>query len=90
MPATNKRMCVSRPEGGFALRVYAKKKTRRLSPHVLIRCGCCDEQVRIFHDKSSMEINGVQGSLENWREVLYPMLFSDATKQRKKVKPRKK
>jgi len=42
--------------------------------HHLLRCGCCDQAVEIYYDTDGLEINGVNGSLENWREVLLPLL----------------
>jgi hypothetical protein len=30
--------------------------------------------VEIYYDTDGLEINGVNGSLENWREVLLPLL----------------
>jgi hypothetical protein len=43
-------------------------------PRYLIKCGCCDEQVEIYYDAQTLEINGVMASIENWREVLLPLL----------------
>jgi hypothetical protein len=40
----------------------------------LLRCGCCDQKVEIYYDAEDLEINGVHGSLENWREILLPLL----------------
>ena len=30
-----------------------------------------DEKVEIYYDDETLEINGVMGSLENWREILF-------------------
>jgi hypothetical protein len=40
----------------------------------LIKCGDCDESVEIYHDDTTLEINGVIGSIQNWREALLPLL----------------
>ncbi len=70
---------VSRPEGGLALRVTHKEhgtRSRKSGPCYNIRCGCCSEKVQIFYDREDwgLEINGVNGSLENWRDILLPLL----------------
>lgn len=74
-------MGVARPElGPLALRVtHAKHGTRskNSSPRYSIQCGCCDEKIDIFYSEDEMfdlEINGVDGSIENWREILLPLL----------------
>ena len=66
------------PEGVCAIRVShraARKRGRgEISPRYLLRCGCCDQAVHIYYDHESLEINGVHGSIENWREILLPLL----------------
>ena len=44
------------------------------SAKLKLTCGCCKEKVTIYHDESGIEINGVNGSIENWREILLPLL----------------
>ncbi len=72
------------------IRVWHRKERRRgrkvLCQRYLVKCGCCDEKIEIFYDSESLEINGVQGSLENWREILLPLL--GLTKVPKKKKSR--
>jgi hypothetical protein len=46
----------------------------RISPRYLLRCGCCGQNAEIYYDTDGLEINGVNGSLENWREILLPLL----------------
>jgi len=55
---------------------YQRPGTTKIarSAHYLIRCGRCTERVEIFYDEDSLEINGVDGSLENWRAILLPLL----------------
>lgn len=67
----------SRPEGGFALRVFHKQAQGKKMPRFLIKCGCCDERLEIYYAEDSLEINGVMGSISNWREVLVPLLFPE-------------
>jgi hypothetical protein len=71
-------MAVLRPEGDCAIRVSHRAERKRgeghISPRYLLRCGCCDGAVQIYYDKEALEINGVHGSIENWREILLPLL----------------
>jgi hypothetical protein len=75
-----RRMGVSRPEpeSASAIRVShraaRKRRQVRISPRYLLRCGCCGQSVEIYYDTDGLEINGVNGSLENWREILLPLL----------------
>lgn len=68
------RLAQSRPEGGFAIRVYHKSGNKKKMPRYLLKCGCCDESLKIYYADDSLEINGVFGSLKNWREILLPLL----------------
>ena len=74
------------PEGGCAIRVShcagRKRGTRRILPRYLLRCGCCDRKVEIYYGDEGLEINGVNGSLENWREILLPLLQIAAPRRR--------
>jgi hypothetical protein len=75
-----RKMAISRPEpeGICAIRVSHRgaRKLRHgyISPRYLLRCGCCDGSVEIYYDPEGLEINGVNGSMENWREILLPLL----------------
>jgi hypothetical protein len=66
------------PEGICAIRVSHRAERKRgkvpVSPRYLLRCGCCDRSVEIYYDPDGLEINGVNGSIENWREILLPLL----------------
>ncbi|HHT9138449.1 MAG TPA: hypothetical protein ACFYEK_14555 [Candidatus Wunengus sp. YC60] len=42
-------------------------------PRYLLKCGCCDEKLEIYYDEG-LEINGVNGSIEDWREIFLPLL----------------
>ncbi len=63
-----------RPEGSWQLRVYHRKKVGKRDPRYLVKCGCCDEKVEIYYGGGTLEINGVMGSVEDWRELLLPLL----------------
>ena len=73
-------MAVSRPEpeGSYDIRVSHRTEQKRgkghISPRYLLRCGCCDQAVQIYYDEEALEINGVHGSVENWREIMLPLL----------------
>src|SRR5438105_5155461 len=73
-----RRTAVLRPEGYCAIRVSHRAERKRaqghISPRYLLRCGCCDRAVQIHYDTDALEINGVHGSIENWREILLPLL----------------
>lgn len=75
-------------EGGYSqIRVWLRKAHKKgksiVNPRLLLKCGCCqpdkDEmipsgQVEICIDENGLEINGVNGSIEDWREILLPLL----------------
>jgi hypothetical protein len=75
-----RRMGVMRPdpEGGCAIRVSHRAERKRgtgvISARYLLRCGDCDGALQIHYDPDGLEINGVYGSIENWREILLPLL----------------
>lgn len=56
------------------IRVYHRKGTGRKSPRYLLKCGCCDEKIEIYYDMDGLEIGGVNGAVEDWREILLPLL----------------
>lgn len=66
-----------RPDGFWRLRVFHRKRLGKKDPRYLVKCGCCDEKVEIYYGGGSLEINGVNGSLEDWRGVLLPLLDRD-------------
>ena len=74
MKTRNTKLAQSRPEGGFAIRVFHRKAQGKKSPRLLLKCGCCDGQLEIHYGDDALEINGVYGSLENWREILLPLV----------------
>ena len=67
---------------------HRTKKNRITGASILVRCGCCKEKLRIYHDPdsearksktwqesdSSLEINGVNGTVAQWRKILLPLL----------------
>jgi len=59
----NNRFYYTRPDGYPQIRVYHKKGSGKKIPRYLLKCGCCDEK-----------LNGVNGSTDDWREILLPLL----------------
>lgn len=54
----------------------------RKMPRIRVKCGCCKQAVEIYHDEEltgssmmdTLEINGVYGTVGQWRQVLLPLL----------------
>ncbi|MCI0744493.1 MAG: hypothetical protein L0Y58_03710 [Verrucomicrobia subdivision 3 bacterium] len=69
-------MNAHRPDGYAALRVSHRKGQPPRSPRLRIKCGDCDNALDIFYDEEALEIGGVHASVENWREILLPLLSS--------------
>ena len=42
-----------------------------------LKCGCCDEKLEIYYTDDGLEINGVNGAMDDWREILLPLLEKD-------------
>ena len=57
------------------VRVYHKKGVGKRMPRYLLKCGCCDEKVEIYYGHDGLEVNGVNGTIEDWREILLPLLL---------------
>ena len=56
--------------GTFIPRVYVRKaKGKKAAVHT-VKCGCCDEYVKIVMDESGIEINGVMASRSEWAKLL--------------------
>ena len=57
------------------IRVYHKKGTGKRSPRYLLRCGCCEQKLEVHYADDGLEIGGVNGTIEDWREILLPLLL---------------
>jgi hypothetical protein len=77
-PVLNRKMNQRRDDGESALRVYDRAAAPGRMARRLIKCGCCDESIEIYHDETTLEVNGVYGSIQNWREVLLPLLGANS------------
>jgi len=77
MNAPNRKVVQKRSDGYSALRVYHRQGRGKRSPRLLVKCGDCDNALEIYYDAEhpeDIEIGGVLGSVENWRELLLPLL----------------
>ena len=75
-------MAQGRPEGTCQIRVYHRKSVGRRDSRYLIKCGCCDQKFEIYYGGGTLEIGGVMGSIEDWREILLPLLAIGAESKR--------
>lgn len=76
-------MAQSRPEGTWQIRVFHRKAVGKRSPRYLIKCGCCDQRFEIYYGDGTLEIAGVMGSVEDWREILLSLLTEGLKKRRR-------
>lgn len=70
----NRRLAQTRPDGYFDIRVFHRGRNGKRDPRYRFKCGCCDETLEVYYGGDSLEINGVMGSVQNWRELLLPLL----------------
>jgi len=56
------------------IRVYHRKRKGKKSPRYLLKCGCCEQELEIYYAEDGLEIGGVNGAIEDWREILLPLL----------------
>jgi len=56
------------------IRIRHRQGTGKKCSHYVLRCGCCAESFRIYYSKDGLEIGGVNGAIEDWREILLPLL----------------
>ena len=57
------------------IRLRHRKGVGLKSPSYVLRCGCCDKKLEIFYSDDGLEIGGINGALEDWREILLPVLL---------------
>jgi hypothetical protein len=57
------------------IRVYHRKAVGKRTPRYLLKCGCCEEKLEIHYADDGLEIGGVNGAIEDWREILLPLLL---------------
>lgn len=71
---TNRKIAQTRSDGYWDIRVFHRTKKGKRDPRFLLKCGCCNETLQVYYGEDSLEINGVMGSVDNWRELLLPLL----------------
>lgn len=67
---------------GHPLRITRRAGRGRRMPRIRVKCGCCDKAVEICVDEEpagdpsmdTLRINGVMGTVDQWRQVLLPLL----------------
>jgi hypothetical protein len=57
------------------IRLRHRAAKGKKSPSYVLRCGCCDQRLEIHYADDGLEIGGVNGALEDWREILLPLLL---------------
>jgi hypothetical protein len=57
------------------IRLRHRKGVGLKGPSCVLRCGCCDKKLEIFYSDDGLEVGGINGALEDWREILLPMLL---------------
>src|SRR5258708_4777430 len=57
------------------IRLQHRTAKGKKSPSYVLRCGCCDQRLEIHYADDGLEIGGVNGALEDWREILLPLLL---------------
>ena len=72
------------------IRVYHKAGKGKKMPRYLLKCGCCQEKLQVYYADDGLEIGGVNGTIEAWREILLPLLLIEqkGRKFRARIKPR--
>ncbi|MFH1708374.1 MAG: hypothetical protein ABIF71_10740 [Planctomycetota bacterium] len=64
-----------------AIRIYHQAAKMKRSPRYLLKCGCCEEKIAVYYDEDGLEIGGVNGTIDDWREILLPLLLFKRTPQ---------
>ena len=70
----NRKFASTRSDGYNDIRVFHRARAGKKDPRFLLKCGCCENKFEVYYGGASLEIAGVMGSVENWRELLLPML----------------
>ena len=57
------------------VRLRHRKGRGRRSPCYILQCGCCNQKLEIYYSEDGLEIGGVNGAIDDWREILLPLLL---------------
>jgi hypothetical protein len=74
MIKSNRKFALTRSDGYNAVRIFHRSRVGNKDPRFLLKCGCCENAFEVYYGGDSLEIGGVMGSVENWRELLLPLL----------------
>lgn len=75
IPKRGNRFCDTSRFEYAQIRVFHKASRGKHTPRYLLKCGDCDEKIEIHYAEDGLEIGGVHGSIEDWREILLPLLL---------------
>ena len=56
------------------IRVYHKRGIGKNMPRYLLKCGCCEQKLEVWYAEDGLEVNGVNGTVQDWRDILLPLL----------------
>jgi len=70
------------------LQVTRRKGKGKQDPRIRVKCSCCNQAVEIYHPNNptgkpgldTLAINGVLGTVDQWRQVLLPLLGMEVPK----------
>jgi hypothetical protein len=68
------------------IRVFHRAGKGKRMPRYLLKCGCCENKLEIYYDPDGLEIGGVNGAVEDWREILAPLLGLSTESKRRAVR----
>ena len=71
------------------IRVFHRAGKGKRMPRYLLKCGCCENKLEVYYDPEGLEIGGVNGAIDDWREILVPLLESP-TKDRRRTTQRQR
>ena len=74
IPKRTNRFYCTKPDGYPQIRIYHKKGSGKKMSRYLLKCGCCEEKLEIYYDDEGLEVNGVNGSISDWREIFLSLL----------------
>jgi hypothetical protein len=86
----NRKFASTRADGYNAVRVFHRRRAGKEDPRFLLKCGCCENNLEVYYGGDSLEIGGIMGSVENWRELLLPLLNMRLPGQRPRKRNHKK
>lgn len=64
------------------VRISHRNPQGKRCPCYVLRCGCRDKQLEIYYAEDGLEIGGVKGAIQDWREILLPLLLIEQRRGR--------